>query len=279
MNNIMLRIRSMYPDMGRGEKKIADWIFDNQQELIRLSISELAERCGCGEATIVRFSRRLGLVGYQELKISIARETSGGDAAVDEGMTKEDSCGELFAKACAGIQSSLEHTKKILNAAALEQAVEKIMQAGRVAVFGLGNSASVAMDAQHKLLRAGLDAAAYTDNHLQAIAASHLKPGDVAIGISHSGSSVDIVEALRLAREAGAVTICITNLGKSPILKQSDIVLCTASEETKYTTFGMNSRIAQLAIIDAIYVYLILHRDESATAAQTTGRALQSKKY
>lgn len=279
MNNIVLRIRSMYPDMGRGEKKIADWIFENQQELIRLSISELAERCGCGEATIVRFSRRLGLVGYQELKISIAQEASENEASLNEGMTKEDSCADLFAKACSSIENSLEHTKKILNPAALEEAAEKIMSAGRVAIFGLGNSASVALDAQHKLLRAGLDAAAYTDNHLQAIAASHLKAGDVAIGISHSGSSVDVVEALRLSKEAGASTICITNLGKSPIIKQSDIVLNTASEETRYTILGMNSRIAQLAIIDAIYAYLILHRDEAASAAKSTERALQSKKY
>ena len=89
-----------------------------------------------------------------------------------------------------------------------------------------------------------------------------------------------MVEALRLAREAGALTICITNLGKSPIIKQSDLVLNTASEETRYTILGMNSRIAQLAIIDTIYAYLILHRDKDAIAAiQSTERALQGKKY
>lgn len=280
MNNIVLRIKSMYPDMGRGEKKIADWILENQRELIRLSISELAEKCGCGEATIVRFSRRLGLVGYQELKISIAQETAEGSTTLNEGMTRDDSCADLFTKACGNIYSSLEHTKKVLNGAILEEAAQRIMTAGRIALFGLGNSAAVAMDAQHKFLRAGLDAAAYTDNHLQAIAASHLKAGDVAIGISHSGSSIDVVEALRLAKEAGALTICITNLGKSPIIKQSDLVLNTASEETRYTILGMNSRIAQLAIIDTIYAYLILHRDKDAIAAiQSTERALQGKKY
>ncbi len=280
MNNIVLRIKSMYPDMGRGEKKIADWILQNQRELIRLSISELAEKCGCGEATIVRFSKRLGLVGYQELKISIAQETAEGSTTLNEGMSREDSCAELFGKVCGNIYSSLEHTKKVLNGSALEEAAKEIMAAHRIALFGLGNSAAVALDAQHKFLRAGLDAAAYTDNHLQAIAASHLKEGDVAVGISHSGSSIDVVDALRLSKEAGAKTICITNLGKSPIIKQSDLVLNTASEETRYTILGMNSRIAQLAIIDAIYAYIILHRDKDAiTAIQSTERALQNKKY
>ena len=98
--------------------------------------------------------------------------------------------------------------------------------------------------------------------------------------ISTGGSAIDVVEALRLAKEAGALTICITNLGKSPIIKQSDLVLNTASEETRYTILGMNSRIAQLAIIDTIYAYLILHRDKDAIAAiQSTERALQGKKY
>jgi DNA-binding MurR/RpiR family transcriptional regulator len=115
---------------------------------------------------------------------------------------------------------------------------------------------------------------------MQAIAASHLTENDVAIGISHSGSSKDVVEALGLAKEAGASTICITNFGKSPILKKSDITLFTASEETKHNILGMNSRIAQLAIIDSIYVYIILNKDnEAVTAVQNTEKALQSKKY
>ena len=92
-----------------------------------------------------------------------------------------------------------------------------LSKAGNIAIFGLGNSAPIALDAAHKLSRAGLNANAYSDNHMQAIIASHLKPGDAAIGISHSGSSKDIIEALRIARENGAATISVTNIGKSPI--------------------------------------------------------------
>lgn len=178
------------------------------------------------------------------------------------------------------IYSSLEHTKKVLNGKDLEAASKKIISANRIAIYGLGNSASVAIDAQHKFLRAGLDASVYCDNHMQAIAASHLKPGDVAIGISHSGSSKDIVEALKLSKEAGAFTICITNFGKSPVIKQSDIAIYTASEETKHNILAMNSRIAQLAIIDSIYIYIILNNDnEVQKAIHNTEKALQSKKY
>ncbi|NMB96787.1 MAG: MurR/RpiR family transcriptional regulator [Clostridiaceae bacterium] len=280
MNSIIFRIKTMYNDMGSAEKKIADWLLDNQGEIISLSISELAEKCGCGEATIVRFARRLGMEGYQELKLSIAQEASNLHHIVKEDIKKEDSCSVIFSKIANGIYRSLEHTNKVLNSSNLEKAVEKIIEARRVAIFGLGNSSAIAIDAQHKFLRAGLDTAAYCDNHMQAIAASHLTKDDVAIGISHSGSSIDVVEALRLSKEAGATTICITNFGKSPIVKQSDIVLFTASEETKYTIFGMNSRIAQLAIIDTIYTYIILNKsEEGLKAIRATERALQNKKY
>jgi DNA-binding MurR/RpiR family transcriptional regulator len=276
----MLRIKALYDAMGPSEKKIADWLLKNRQEIISLSISELAEKCGCGDATVVRFARRLGLVGYQELKISIAQEIQNPAPIANESITAEDSCTEVFGKVSNDIYHSLEHTKKVLNADSLETAAKKILDARRIAIFGLGNSASVAIDAQHKFLRAGLDAAAYCDNHMQAIAASHLASSDVAIGISHSGSSRDVVEALKLAKESGATTICITNFGKSPIIKQSDITLFTASEETKYTILGMNSRLAQLAIVDSIYIYIVLHKSEEAIKAiRDTERSLQSKKY
>ena len=209
MNNIMLRIKTMYNDMGPGEKKVANWILENQSKIISMSITELADKCGCGEATIVRFARRLGLIGYQELKISIAQETSSSGHIVNESITRDDSCSVVFSKISNDIYRSLEHTKKVLN----------------------------------------------VDN-------------------------IDVVEALKLSKESGATTICITNFGKSPIIKQSDITLFTASEETKYTILAMNSRIAQLAIIDSIYIYIVFHKSEEAIKAiHDTERSLQSKKY
>ena len=266
--------------MGRSEKKIADWILDHPQDIISLSISDLAEICKIGEATIVRFSRRLGLSGYQALKINIAQEAVDARKMLGDEMLPTDSCYDLFSKTCNHFFITMEYTRKVLVPADLEKAAERIINANRIAIFGLGNSAAVAMDAQHKFLRAGLNATAYCDNHIQAIAACHLHKGDVALGISHSGSSVDVVEALRLSRSAGAFTIGITNAGKSPIQKECDIVLFTASDETKYTILGMSSRIAQLAIISALHAYLILrHSEKSGEAVRNTERALLSKKY
>ena len=280
MESILLKIKELYSQMGGSERKIADWIISNFQEIIGLSINELASRCGCGEATIVRFSRRLGLSGYQELKLKIAQESANTVQSGMIGIEEGDRCYDIFTKRIRDIAVALENTKSVLNPEEIEKAATVIKDARRIVIFGLGNSASIAVDAQHKFLRAGLDAIAYCDNHMQAIAASHLHKGDAAIGVSHSGASIDVVDALKISREAGATTICVTNFGSSPINEYSDIILNTRSEETKYSILAMSSRIAQLAIFDAIYTYIVMHSNKAAVRAiKDAETALHSKKY
>jgi len=167
-----------------------------------------------------------------------------------------------------------------LNTDTLEEVCKKISSAEKIVIFGLGNSASIALDASHKLQRTGCNAHAYSDNHMQVIVASHLTSNDVAIGISHSGSSKDIVEALKIAKESGATTVAITNSGKSPIQKHSDFTLFTASDETKHNILALNSRIAQLAIIDTLYFYIVCNSTTDALKSiHNTEHSLLTKKY
>ena len=279
MESTLHKIRNLYSSMGPAEKKIADYLLANTQGIISCSVTELAEKCGCGDATVVRFSRRIGFDGFQALKIGIAREISY-TSSVGSEINKEDSCFDIFKKRINDISLSLNTTEIVLDADALERTAQLIMKSRRVAVFGLGNSAAIAMDAAHKFLRLGLDAQCCTDNHMQAIIASHLDRQSVAIGISHSGSSKDIVEALRLSKIGGATTICVTNFGSSPIVDASDIAIFTKSEETKHSILGLSSRIAQLTIFDAIYTYIVIHSDKAAVQAiYNTEIALQNKKY
>lgn len=279
MESIMHKLRSCYDDMGRSEKRIADYIQKNPQKIISLSISELAQNCGSGDATVVRFSRRLGFSGYQEFKLHFAAEINS-SSAIDSTIEKSDSCYDIFRKRINDISVSLKNTESVIDTEQLDKAAKCIMNAKRIIIFGLGNSAAIAMDASHKFLRLGLDAQAVCDNHMQAIVASHLDENTVAIGISHSGSSKDIVEALQLAKNKNATTICITNYGNSPILSTSDIRLFTQSEETKRSILAMSSRIAQLAIFDAIYTYIVINQDkQSLGAIYNTESALQGKKY
>lgn len=279
MESVIHKIRFMRDEMGPAEKRIAEYILAHTDEIIGVSISEFAARCACGDATVVRFSRRLGLEGYQELKLRIAAELNATSAIMGE-IEKNDRCFDIFRKRIADISSSLMNTESVLDADDLDRVAKEIMNAERIVIFGLGNSAAIAQDAAHKFLRLGLAAQSCCDNHMQAIVASHLKRGSVAIGVSHSGSSKDIVDALRLCKICGATTVCITNYGNSPIVEASDIALFTRSDETKHSILAMSSRIAQLAIFDSIYTYIVLNSDKaSRQAIYNTEVALQNKKY
>lgn len=276
MNKTILNIKIHYDSFSKAEKKIADFLMENPAQILPMYITELAEKTGTSEATAVRFARRLGFDGYQQLKIAIAQDS--GARPINENITKNDKASDIFPKVCDDIYCSLEKTKRALDGEALEKCCNAILRADSIVVCGLGNSASVATDASHKMFRLGLNAHAYTDNHMQAIAAAHMGKNSVLIGISHSGASKDIIQAMDLARRNGATTVAITNAGKSPIDKVSDIILHTVSDETNYRILGLSSRIAQLAIIDTIYSYLVCRLEDSTERIAQTEIALKPKK-
>lgn len=279
MKSILLTIRAKYKEMGFGERKIADLLMNDPVSILTSTINEYAQKAGCGNATLVRFSKRLGLNGYQELKIAIAQEIASLSDEPEQNPSA-DTCYAMFTTRLRDIQTSLRKTRMMLNPESMNQAAQKIMHANRIVVFGLGNSAAIAQDAQHKFLRIGLNAMACSDNHMQAIIASHLDETCVSIGISHSGQSVDIIEALRLSKLCSATTICITNYGQTPITKVSDICLFTQSEETQHSILALSSRIAQLTILDAIYSYIVANSDSNITTSiRNTETALRDKKY
>ena len=277
MVKTVLKIKANYDKLSRSEKQIADFLIENPEKILPLYITELSDACGVSEATIVRFSKKLGFEGYQQLKIAIAGEHH--TRPVNENITAEDSPSDIFAKICDDIYCSLEKTKKGLDKAAITRCCEAILSAEQIILLGLGNSAPIANDAAHKMLRLGLHAHPYTDNHMQAIATAHATPGTVVIGISHSGASSDIIDAMRISKLCGAFTVAITNYQKSPIERVSDVVLHTVSDETNYRILGLNSRIAQLAIIDTIYSYLVCHIENACDNIAKTENVLQNKKF
>ncbi len=278
MDNVINKIKILYAKMSIAEQKIADYILNNQLSISLFSISELAEKSNSSEASVVRFSKKLGFEGYQSLRIALALQGNY-EHKEKEDISINDSPLTVYEKVCDDIYSSLEKTKHSLNESTLKLACDKILSSKRILIFGLGNSASVAIDMTHKLLRIGLDASTYNDNHLQAIAAAHVDKDCLIIAFSHSGSSKDIIEALKIAKNNDCYTISVTNKAKSPIYKVSDLIINTDSDESNYNILGLSSRIAQLAIVDAIYYYVACHIDNCEYLIKKTLDALTSKKY
>ena len=276
MNRTLLKAQLMYNDMGKSEKKVADWLFSHSGEVLPYSITDLASKCDSSEATIVRFAKRLGYNGYQELKLILAQEKD--KKVISPMITEEDSCYEIFEKVCNDAYLSLERTKKTLSSDAMTRAAKTISSTRRVVLIGLGSSAAVALDASHKILRAGCNSSTYADTHMQAIAISQLKKGDSVIGISQSGSSKDIVDGLRAARAHGATTISITSKERSPLVRQSDIVLLTDTEETRHSTLGLNSHLSRLVVIDSLCYKIVYENSLRAFTVGESEEELKSKR-
>ena len=277
---LVLKMQALYDRLNAAEKKVIRYVIDHPEEVVSLSVSDLADKSGSSEATVVRACRSVGMKGYQDLKLSLIQNIVTPLQSIHEEIGETDSASAVLDKIFQSTIHTLKYTRDVIDITAVERAAGLIMQARRIAVFGLGNSHAIALDAQHKFLRLGLDVTAFADSHLQSISSAFLGTGDVVLAISHSGSSRDVIEAASVARENGAKVISISNIGTSPLTKVSDVSLCTASNETKYRVVAVASRHAAMVIIDVIYTLIAMRKGEQAVKGfKRVEVALENKKY
>ncbi|MFZ5782130.1 MAG: MurR/RpiR family transcriptional regulator [Pseudomonadota bacterium] len=276
----LARLRHLQADLPPTAKRIASYIEENTAEVIRMSITELAEQSGASEGSIVGLCRRLGASGFGELKILLARDLVEPVKFIQEDLREGDGIDQVSDHIFAAHASSLADTRKLLSVEALKKALAIIRGAARVEVYGIGSSGPVAVDLAYRLLQLGLHAAANIDSHMQAVNAAMTGPDVATITISHSGSTVETVLATRLAKEAGAQTIGITRLGKSPLQRHCDVVLHTVANETRYRPEAMSSRVAQLAIVDTLVSCCALADPRRSIARlQRSARVIAEKRY
>ncbi|MBM7656399.1 MurR/RpiR family transcriptional regulator [Neobacillus cucumis] len=273
------RISAAMSKLRDSEKKIIEFIEQNPEEIIHLSITEVAERSETSESSIVRLCKRLGYKGFQDLKINLAKEVVAPEMQIHEAIEKGDNAVTIKKKVFQSNIQALYDSIEVCSDDEILKAVEAIANARLIEFYGTGGSGTVALDAQHKLLKLGIKSFAYNDSVLQAMSASVLTEQDVVIGISHTGANTDVLAAMKLAKEAGATLICITNSSKSPITKISNIILQTASKETLFRTDAISSRIAQLTIIDILVAAVANQKYEfSQENLQKTRHSTSEKK-
>jgi RpiR family transcriptional regulator, carbohydrate utilization regulator len=265
--NSLGKIRCYYVRLSDKEKKIADYILQNPKHIIHSTITEVAEDLNVADATVFRFCKRIGFKGYQALKISLASDIMTPIQQIHEEISEKDDEITIANKIFQSNIRTLENTSQILDRTSLKKAVDFLLKANRVEIYGLGGSSVIAMDAFHKFIRTGLKVNTNADIHFQLMSASQLTKEDVAIIISHSGSNKDIIRILQVAKEAGAKTIGITGFPKSALSQNVDVSLYTSSEETDYRPEALASRIAQLSIIDALYVNLMILNEHKAKSS------------
>jgi DNA-binding MurR/RpiR family transcriptional regulator len=276
----LIRIQSAIATFRPSERVIAEFILAHREEVIRMSISELARDADVGESTVIRFCHAAGFGGYQELKLRLAQDLAQPAHYVHEALSFSDTVEELSQKIFQSNRVALDNTARSLDPKMVEVAATAAVRAGRIALYGVAGSFYSAAAAKLRLMRLGLSAEAFGEGHLQALSGAGLHEGDLAIGISHSGSTRDVVDALTLAHEAGATTAAITNYSPSPITKSADIVLLTASWETPFAGESLGSAISQLYTLDVFSAAIAIQLGESCVQnIEKLVLAVKEKRY
>lgn len=260
MDNILIKIRESYCDLGDKDRAIAEFILNNENDIPKFTIRQIAEGCNVSQAAVVRFCKIFGSDGFKDFRRRLTTDMlEQAQKAQPTGYITTDLQGDedissIVQRITANNSHSIQETAELLDMHTLENAIDFLADAPRIDFFGVGASGIVALDAHQKFIRIGKTCNASQDSHIQLTLASSLKPGDAAVAISYSGRTKDTIEHAAVAKERGAHVIVLTKYGsENPLAKLGDVVLYTTSSETVYRSSATSSRIAQLTMIDILF--------------------------
>ncbi|MGD2124433.1 MAG: MurR/RpiR family transcriptional regulator [Desulfobacteraceae bacterium] len=272
-------IRNALDSLRNSEKKVAKCVLEDPASTISYSITELAERAGTSEPTVIRFCRKLGLNGYMELRLNLARDLPSAQY-IYENVAEKDSIVQIMDKILNAHKEAINNALNKLSIDALETAAKALTSARRIEFYGLGGSGIVAKDAHHKFFRLGISCIPYDDPHMQVMSSALLSPEDVVVAISHTGSTKDILESVKIAKKSGATVIGILGQEKSPLSKLCDIAISVYSQEAALRLAPMTSRLVQMAIIDVLFVSVAMKKfGETKNRLDKVKRSLVDKRY
>jgi RpiR family carbohydrate utilization transcriptional regulator len=245
---VRARIEAATPSLGAGDAKVAGLVLERPDAVIYLSVSEVADEAATSTATVVRFAQKLGFNGFHELKLALAQ-----DLAAFEQRPSDDERSVLERVTSAGAQS-VRDAAALVSVDAFESAVAILNSARRVLWVGVGTSAPLAQDAAYRFRAVGVESEAAADVHVQHVAARLLQSEDACVAISHTGSTRETLAVVEAARSAGAPTVAITSFLHSPLTDVADVILTAGSREVSFRLEAMASRLAHMAVIDALLV-------------------------
>lgn len=258
--NIDSLLRAYYPNLSEKYKQIADYILKTNHFDQSLTIQEFAADCGVSTATISRFAKILTFTNFQALKMALlAKQATAPNNPIFHEISNNDDYLTMADKIFLSNTNALKATRSLLTEAQLRQAVDYINQAKRLSLFGLGASGIVAQDGYHKFLRTAIPTVYSQDYHLQLMQATQLTDQDCALIITHSGQNKDALEIARILKERHVPLIVITSFGNSTLAKLGDVTLLSISEETNYRAEALHALIAQISIVDSLFMMVAVN--------------------
>ncbi|ODT81184.1 MAG: RpiR family transcriptional regulator [Pelagibacterium sp. SCN 64-44] len=260
------KIRMRLPLLTPLELRVVETVFALRQFTERTALSQIATDAGVSEALVVKIAKKLGFSGFRDFRTAVAEYIRSPTAEMHEELSADDSSEAILQKVFRTSIQALEETLAIIDIAAFDRSADIVKTARNRDFYGVGGSAQIARDVSHKFLRIGIRSSVQDDAHMMLMSAALLGPDDVAVGFSHSGRTTAVIDAIQLARKNGARTVVVTNYNSSPLAEIADIVLCSTAQGSPLMGENAAARIAQLNILDALFV-AVAQRDYAAAEA------------
>jgi RpiR family transcriptional regulator, repressor of rpiB and als operon len=260
------RIRMLLPELTDTEARVTGILLRKDIEA-DAPLKAVAEEAEVSEAMVVKTAKRLGFSGYKELRSALRAYRSQPYVDLHQEVKPDDTVRTIVEKVFRTSIQALEETLAILDMNACAHAAELLYGAHQRDFYGLGGSAQIARDVAHKFLRIGIRATVQDDIHMMAMSAALLRAGDVVLAFSHSGRTKGVIESVQIARSNRVSIIAVTNYASSPLAEISDVVLCSTAQGSYLTSENAAARIAQLNIMDAIFIAVAQKAIESAEAS------------
>ncbi len=255
MENCVVRLSQMLRQLSPAESRVAQYFIDNTAEIVGRPIEQVADACATSKTTVVRVCKQLGYQGYKAFCAALSADlaTGGQDRLSYADVRPGDDLDTILRTVSQHNRAAIDDTARILPKEEVRRAVEAIIKAPRVDFYGVGASGVVALDAQQKFFRVGKSSQTAFDPHVQAVLASCLSKGDVAVIFSYSGETLDTLDTMQFAKDAGATIISVTRYGSNRLSRAADIPLYVASSEMLVRSSAMSSRIAMMHVVDILF--------------------------
>lgn len=273
VEGIVDRLGELAPAMPEAQRSIAELVLADPGAVARMTILDLAERCGVSTGSITRLCRALGLTGYAELRLALASDSvrtttaQPWSMAIGADVAEDDDIHRIAEVVSATITAAVAETVAGLDLAVLDRVAALLTVARRVWVFGAGGSSTVASELQQRLYHLGIAAWTSMDTHVALSAAALAGPRDVVVSISHGGRTKEAVDLLNEAMSHGATTVAVTNDAESPLAGTAELTLLTSVRETGFRTESLASRHGQLAVVDMLFIAIAQRSFEQAGEA------------
>lgn len=258
-------IEQRLPDLSRAEQRVARWVLEHPRQAASSKLAAVAGASDTSEPTVIRFCRHVGLEGFREFTIRLTEALSRPAVYVHRNVSKDDTAADAVSKVMDASIRALIDVRALASSMPFEKAIPSMSAARQLVFFGLGASGRVASDACNKFFRLGIPSSAITDTPTGLQFAAIADEGDVLLIISRSGESEELVRVTSLASENGAAVIAVTE-PESRLASAADIVFPCGTLEDDNVYTPMSSRLAHLALLDALQVTLALAQGETAVA-------------